>query len=180
MPIVHVTLSALLLMGGAVSSIVDDSEVRERSEESHCVVFVVDQRADGELVLSQPECFSDETSADARSLAGHVSWFSSSTEATLESDGVLASSSVLGKHYEGLNGSGSSITIVGSSCTGGYWNTGSTWANRISSSYHGCQRLTHWDQPNKQGAKQSTYGVGTIKNLTTLNNKTKSVSYHSS
>jgi hypothetical protein len=69
---------------------------------------------------------------------------------------------------------------VSAGLTGGYWNTGSTWANRISSSYNGCYRLRHWELPNKSGASESTYGVGTTNNLGSLNNRVQSVSYHSS
>lgn len=143
----------------------------ERQPETHCVVFVVDKESDGELIVSEPECFSDEAAADARVVEGHDSWSGSTS---------VLSSFVLGKHFDGFNGSGSSISVVGSSCTGGYWNTGSTWANRISSSYNGCYRLRHWELPNKNGASENTYGAGTTDNLGPLNNRVQSVSYHSS
>lgn len=135
------------------------------------MVFVVDQNPDGELIVSELECFTDEATADAIALEGHDSWSTSLS---------AVSSFVLGKHFDGFNGSGSSISVVGSSCTGGYWNTGSTWANRISSSYNGCYRLRHWELPNKNGASENTYGVGTTNNLGSLNNRVQSVSYHSS
>lgn len=139
--------------------------------DTHCVVFVVDQKPDGKLIVSEPECFADEAAAEARATEGHESWAESFSE---------VSSFVLGKHFDGFNGSGSSISVVGSSCTGGYWNTGSTWANRISSSYNGCYRLKHWELPNKSGASENTYGVGKTNNLGSLNNRVQSVSYHSS
>jgi hypothetical protein len=135
------------------------------------VVFVVDQKPDGELIVSRPECFADEAEADVRALEGDDSWSESLS---------AVSSFVLGKHFDGFNGSGSSISVVGSSCTGGHWNTGSAWANRISSSYNGCYRLRHWELPNKNGASENTYGVGTTNNLGPLNNLVQSVSYHSS
>lgn len=58
----------------------------------------------------------------------------------------------------GHNGSGSSISVVGTGYSGGWWNTGGTWANRISSSQNGCCRLTHRDYPNTGGAKQTGHG----------------------
>lgn len=167
---------AVLLLAPSLDLAVEDVQ---RQREMHCVVFVIDQREDGELVMSEPECFSDEASADTRALEGHHSWNASPADEQ-GSGVVMASSSVLGKHYQGANGSGSSISVVGSSCTGGYWNTGSSWANRISSSYNGCHRLRHWDLPNKGGISESTYGSGTTNNLTYMNNRTQSVSYHSS
>lgn len=143
---------------------------------SHCVLVVVDQRPDGEFVFSKPVCFSDEGSADAWAASGGPSI----TTAASDAGGVTASSTfTLGKHFDGYSGTGSSITIVGGDCTGGWWNTTSSWDNRISSSYNGCARLTHWDNPNKSGSAESTYGSGTTDNLTYMNNKAESVSYHS-
>lgn len=147
--------------------------------ETHCVLFVVDQLPSGKLVLSEPTCFADEADADASATVGPSSQLTSPTLS--ESIRVNASSTfTLGKHYEGLNGSGSSVTVVGSSCTGGWWNTSSSWDNRISSSYNGCGRLRHWDYPNTSGSSENTYGAGTTDNLTYMDNRTESVSYHSS
>lgn len=92
-------------------------------------------------------------------------------------DELLLSSFTLGIHFDGYNGSGSSITVVGASCTGGWWNTGSAWANRISSSWNGCYRLKHHDEPNRVGASESTTGSGRVHNLSVLNNRAESVSY---
>lgn len=119
--------------------------------ETHCVVEVVAHAADGELL----------TVTDA-AVAETVSSFT------------------LGIHFDGASGSGSSISVTGSSCTGGYWNTPSTWDDRISSSWNGCARLRHWGGPSKTGSYQDTSGVGTTDNLTTMNNRTESVSYHAS
>lgn len=126
--------------------------------ESHCVVVVVGQEKSGELVTTDPVCLETEGLASLLALATFN----------------------LGIHYDGLNGTGSSISVVGASCTGGWWNTPSAWDNRISSSYHGCAALRHYDLPNKGGSVQLTTGIGTIKNLTTLNNRTESVSYSAS
>ena len=129
-----------------------------RPLESHCVVVVIGQEESGELITTDPVCFGIERLAQLQEL----------------------SSFTLGTHYDGFNGTGSSINIIGSSCTGGYWNTPSAWDNRISSSYHGCAALRHYDLPNKGGSVQLTTGAGTIKNLSTLNNRTESVSYSAS
>lgn len=143
----------------------------------HCVSFVTDQKPDGELVLTKPDCFDSEAEAEQWAVVG-VDHRLQSLGTSDNGVGVL-SSFTLGRHFDGFNGSGSSISIVGSSCTGGYWNATATWDNRISSSYNGCARLTHWDYPAKSGQSQSTYGAGTTDNLSTLNNKASSVSYHS-
>lgn len=165
---------ALSVFAIALAGVADPADAAPRQH--HCVLVVVDQRSDGEFVMSEPVCFTDETSADA--------WVASGGPSTLltgEDADVAAASTTftLGKHFDGYSGTGSSITIVGGDCTGGWWNTSSSWDNRISSSYNGCARLSHWDNPNKSGSAESTYGSGTTDNLTFMNNKAESVSYHS-
>lgn len=147
--------------------------------ESHCVVFVEGQRPDGELILSRPDCFADEPTAELWASQGVTEVMSETLMAGEDAVYAASSTFTLGRHYDGFNGTGSSIRIVGSSCTGGYWNTSSTWDNRISSSYNGCAQLKHWDLPYKSGTVESTYGVGTLDNLGYMNNRTESVSYHS-
>jgi hypothetical protein len=147
----------------------------ERPAETHCVLFVVDQLHDGELIMSDPVCFDGEFAAQA--------WIESGLDQSAQASpgGVTAASTfTLGRHHDGFNGTGSSVRVVGSSCTGGWWNTSTWWDNRISSSYNGCSRLRHWDYPNKAGSFQDTYGSGTTDNLSYMNNRTESVSYHSS
>ncbi len=138
--------------------------------ESHCVLRVVDQESDGRLVFAPRECY--KTFAEAQQAA----------DSGLGGDQRIgASSFTLGVHFDGLNGTGSSISVVGSSCSGGYWNTGGAWANRISSSWNGCYRLRHHDLPNASGSYGDTAGAGSTQNVpTSINNKAESVSYWSS
>jgi hypothetical protein len=126
--------------------------------ESHCVVVVVGQEESGELITTVPVCLGLEANSSFQALAAFT----------------------LGRHYDGFNGTGSSISVVGSSCTGGWWNTPTAWDNRISSSYHGCAALRHYDLPSTGGSFQLTTGVGTVKNLGAMNNRTESVSYSAS
>lgn len=166
MPI-HAVLIVLLavLAGTPGSSGVSKDEV-------HCVAFVLHQTAEGELVVSEPDCFDTLAEAGAWAAVGPADRSTSGLY-------MAGSTFTLGRHFDGFNGTGSSISIVGSSCTGGYWNTSSSWDNKISSSYNGCARLTHWDEPAKSGSFQHTYGAGTTDNLSFMNNKAESVSYHS-
>lgn len=170
-------LMSLILAVTALAVPGPDSPATQETAE-HCVVFVVDVSVDGRLVTTEPECFASEEAAEAWGalglpMADGLGLFSG------EGVGPL-STFTLGRHYDGFNGTGSSISIVGSSCTGGYWNTTSSWRNRISSSYNGCARLRHYDYPNRAGQAQDTYGAGTTDNLSSLNNKAESISYHSS
>lgn len=150
------------------------------SEETHCVVHVVGQASSGELIVFQPTCY--DTLADAMSVAsgGQVTASMVPTGEELVADpasGSMLSTFTLGIHFDGANGSGSSISVVGSSCVGGYWNMGATWANRISSSWNGCYRLRHHDSPNKVGTYADTVGSGTHNLPSFMDNRTESVSY---
>lgn len=170
--VITLVTAAVLAVSPTTSG--ESADYEEPQDESHCLVFVVGQLEDGELVTSDPDCFSSLALADAWAALG-------APASTFESGGgervVAVSSFVLGRHYDGFNGSGSSIAIVGSSCTGGHWNTGSSWANRISSSYNGCPTLRHYDYPNKGGSSQYTSGAGTTDNLSSMNNDAESVAY---
>jgi hypothetical protein len=153
-------------------------------EESHCVRVVVGQKADGELILSEARCYGSFALAALDVSGGEVLLDPDATGGDLFDGGAEGSSLAsftLGIHFDGYNGSGSSISIVGTGCSGGWWNTGGTWANRISSSKNGCYRLTHYDHSNMGGDSQSTVGGGVTHNLSSfMNNKTESVSYWSS
>jgi hypothetical protein len=151
--------------------------------EEHCVVEVLDQLESGEFVISDPVCF--ETFAEAAFAAslGTVRLDPGVTpDGLATAPGVVALSTfTLGVHYDGYSGSGSSITVVGSNCNGGYWNTTTAWDNRISSTWNGCNRINHHDLPNKGGDSRSTYGAGSVHNVPyPLDNAAESVSYSSS
>jgi len=172
--IVLAVVSVALLTGlPAVADPPDKSEV-------HCLVVVVGEEASGELIVSEPDCYASFEEAMAVASGGLVSVEAAPSGEVLFTDsdsGSLLSTFTLGTHFDGLNGTGSSISVVGSSCTGGYWNTGATWANRISSSWNGCYRVRHHDGPNKTGTYADTVGSGTHNLPSYMDNKTESVSY---
>lgn len=172
--IVVATFAAVLLAG--LPAVAD----RPTNGEVHCVVEVIDRNAAGELVVSAPVCYATfEEAIMAPSVGSMTNEMAPSGEEFFadQTTGVVVASFTLGIHFDGSNGTGSSISVVGSSCTGGYWNTGASWANRISSSSNGCYRLRHHDGPNKTGTYADTVGSG-IHNLPSyMNNKTESVSY---
>lgn len=150
---------------------------------SHCVVNVMATTVDSELVLSKPHCYGTFSEAMLDASDGRLRLPVGTPGSIVFSDskvGVTVASFTLGIHYDGFGGSGSSISVVGSSCAGGWWNTSGFWDNRISSSFNGCYRLKHHDGPNRTGGFESTIGSGSIHDLTFLNNRTESVSYWSS
>lgn len=153
--------------------------------ETHCVVFVIGEEPDGEMITTDPVCL--PRFEDALAFASPVVLASSEVQSghkliteAVEAEALLAAFT-LGIHFDGVNGTGSSISVVGGACTGGYWNTPGAWVNRISSSWNGCHRLRHFDGPNKTGASADTLGAGATHNIPALlNNKAESVSYSSS
>jgi hypothetical protein len=156
---------------------------REAPAETHCVLQVLYEKPSGEMVMAPARCYSTFAEAIADASGGDVKLDRGTPASALWSDTTLQallSDFALGTHYDGFNGSGSSVTVWGSSCSGGWWNTSAAWDNRISSSWNGCQRLRHYQNPNKGGNSQDTYGSGTTDNLSTLNNDAESVAYLSS
>lgn len=90
----HAGVTALVL-AGVVAVFPGSPEAQAVNDDvsggSHCVVFVTDQAADGELVVSKPDCFSSVILADTWAAAG------SPAELDSQSDGVVAASTfVLG------------------------------------------------------------------------------------
>jgi hypothetical protein len=175
--IVVLAVASMVLLAGLPAGAAD------LNTESHCLVEVLGQDASGELIVSDPVCFSSFQEAMTVASGGSISIEEAPSGEALFSNpeaGGILSSFTLGTHFDGLNGTGSSISVVGGSCTGGYWNTGATWANRISSSWNGCYRLRHHDGPNKTGTYADTVGSGTHNLPSFMDNKTESVSYWSS
>jgi len=149
--------------------------------ESHCVVRVVDELPSGELVTTSPECYSTLAAAVTAAAGGRYRAPAGLSGRDLFLDpsvGASVASFTLGIHFDGRYGTGSSISVVGSSCTGGWWNTGAVWANRISSSWNGCYPLRHHDLPNRSGSRVDTVGSQATHTLPSwMDNRTESVSY---
>lgn len=173
------TVTAITAIALLLSPLV--TPVAEATNQTHCVVNVVEQLADGQLIFSEPRCYPQFSAAleDASDGTLVLPRFARGTLLFDDSSLALAASSfTLGIHFDGYGGSGSSITVVGTSCSGGWWNTGTAWKDRISSSYNGCSRLRHYDYANRSGSFEDTVGAGTTDNLLVLNNRAESVSYH--
>jgi hypothetical protein len=132
--------------------------------EEHCAARVVEKRSSGELVLGPTTCRATKREALVAVGAG-----------TEPNRMTTQASSTIGTHYDGANYSGSSFTVVGSSCSGGWLNLASAWDNRISSTANGCNRVIHYDGDNLSGASQTTSGLGG--NLSALNNLANSIQY---
>ena len=173
--------SALVLVAVPAVAAEGSTVIEAVEKERHCVVSVIGIAEDLELKMSPEQCFGTFSEAMLALSGGALQLPADTPVSVLSgSPSYMSSTFTIGIHYDYYNGGGSSISVSGSSCVGGWWNTPSWFDNRESSSYNGCYRLRHYDLPNKVGSSQSTTGTGQTDNLTTLNNRTESVSYHSS
>jgi hypothetical protein len=145
----------------AVATLLPIASAGAAPADEHCAARVMDKKSTGELVLGPTVCRSTRSAAlvavGARSETGIT------TQQTW----------IIGTHYDGVF-SGSSFTVVGTSCSGGWLNVDSSWKNRISSTINGCNRIIHYDGDNLTGLAESTYGSSA---LGALNNKTNSIQY---
>ena len=155
MPIRHRAAALAAAFIAALTVFAAPAPAAPRPEE-HCVLHVVGQADNGELLTEAPVCFASAAAAAAS---------------------PLGATSTIAVHYDGANFTGSSITISGSTCSGGWLNLSFAWRNRISSTQNFCPQIRHFDGLNLTGAWQATFGTGG--NLSTLNNKTESVQYTS-
>lgn len=173
---VTLVVAALMTLAVPAATARDDAE-------AHCVFLVADQAPDGELALESLGCSPTFAEAMAVASGGALSLSPDTPGEAVFSDTAIAqavSSFTLGIHFDGYNGTGSSITVVGTSCSGGWWNAPAWFDNLTSSSYLGCYRLVHYDYANLGGASVHTVGAGATRNLTTFNNRTGSVQYFGS
>lgn len=162
--ILKMMLVAALLAGTSVPAGAAQAELSK--VETHCTIEIVGQLESGEYVTNGMDCYASAEEAQL-SLAA----------ATLQPSGglvTLGSGAASGTHFDGLNYSGSSLTVWGGACGGGWLNLPSNWINRVESTISGCNRVKHHDGYNQTGSYQSTWGSG---NLSTLRNRANSISY---
>ena len=152
------------MAAGAVLMVVPTAEGAEPAKaspaEEHCVVRVIDQAADGELRTTKPVCSATRDTA-LRRAGGQLD--------------VQTADWAIGIHFDGPAYTGSSFTVVGADCTGGWLNLNAAWINRVSSTMHGCPRIRHFDGYNLATPSETTLYPGA--NLLSNNNKTNSIQY---
>lgn len=144
----------------------DETEVEE-----HCVVHVIGQEESGEYLLDEPDCYPTlEEALAAAGGQGQRAHFGATSAAQ-------TSSISLAVHFDGANYTGSSITVSGAACDGGYVNLSSAWINRISSTWNACPIVNFFDGYDKSGTYESTSSGA--HNLATHSNLANSVGYAS-
>ncbi len=156
---------AVMLIFGAVSA---GTAAAAPPAPEHCVVHVISTAPSGELLVGPASCYP--------TLEGAMTAEDVDASGTGASQRVSALATfTIGIHYDGGNFTGSSISVVGSNCSGGWLNLSATWNNRISSTEHGCPRIRHYSGTGLTGSSQTTVAPGG--NLTSLNNITSSIQY---
>ncbi|HQF95341.1 MAG TPA: hypothetical protein PLS46_14340 [Microthrixaceae bacterium] len=160
-------VAVLTSMGPTAGATSSDSN----TEITHCVVSVIDQLESGEYVLSDEECYSDFSSAMESVGLGE----SADTPAKAEA-AALSIQSTLATHYDGASYTGSSFSVLGINCLGGYVNMSASWDNRVSSTYSSfCPRVRHWTGVNLSGQYQDTLPSGNLSSP--VNNTVSSIQY---
>ena len=143
---VAVALVAAPLVGPAANATPGDPAVR------HCFVTILGEKESGELRATEPECGRG---------AGK-------TEVLALDSGVIA------VHYTAANFTGSSLTIYGTSCTGGWLNMPTGWSDQIASTWSSCL-VDHYDYFYLVGDLETT---GMPSNLYALAYRTNSAQYN--
>lgn len=160
-------VAVLTSMGPTAGATSSDSN----TEITHCVVSVIDQLESGEYVLSDEECYSDFSSAMESLGLGESADTPGKAEAA-----ALSIQSTLATHYDGASYTGSSFSVLGINCLGGYVNMSASWDNRVSSTYSSfCPRVRHWTGVNLSGQYQDTLPSGNLSSP--VNNTVSSIQY---
>jgi len=143
-----VVVGAVLVGLSVAGPLTPSASAVPSASERHCSVAVLGQQADGELITTPETC-------------------------TTGPSGMSILSTTIAVHYTNANWTGSSFTVLGNGCTGGWLNLPSDWVNVISSTSSSCT-VSHYDFFYLGGTNEVLFGSG---NLTYMNDRTNSVQY---
>ena len=122
------------------------------------------------MFLTEPEvCFGSEAEADIHAASLYTDF---------NGQGALASgTNTIGTHYTSTYYSGSSVKVVGTTCSGGVWYPTGTWNNNIESSRHHCgsSPTTFYNSSSCAGSPHRIYQAAPT--LGQMNNKASCVRY---
>jgi hypothetical protein len=138
--------------------------------EQHCLLEVVGQAEDGRYLTGEPTCY-DRLADVAERLGASVRPGASNLAVGRRIAGLA---STIATHFDGAGFTGSSISVTGSVCNGGWLNLSSAWRNRISSSINHCSLVRFYNFINLGGGSEWMLMSG---NLSPLNNASDSVQY---
>jgi hypothetical protein len=173
--LIPVALAAATMAGAVVLGSFTPAGAASKVE-SHCVIRVIGKKASGEFETSEPRCYAKFSDAMANSgVPGAKTLRAGATSREVQAvNGASTSSFFIGVHYDGAGLSGSSMSVTGDDCSGGWLNTASNWSNRISSTSNGCYRIRHFDGAYLTGGWADTTGSG---GNVWIDNATESIQY---
>lgn len=163
-------LALMLATTLALSAVVSVGTASAAKTTEHCLARVVGKSESGELKLSTPVCY-----ATYAEVLSHVGGGAAAQRAGGGATTMSGGTFIIGTHYDGAWYTGSSFSVEGSDCYGGYLNLSGWWANRVSSTANGCPTIWHYYWPDLGGSSEATTGGGG--NLSTLNNLSESIQY---
>jgi hypothetical protein len=137
------------------------AEVQEEKEQ-HCVANL----ATSEKAQREPVCFDSIAEVDAL-----VQTLSTGNVAT------RAGGNTIGRHFKNTWYGGSSITITGTTCSGGVWWPTGSWNDNIESSYNYCGGSGTRFYNSSSCSSSSTAIYGGAGSLGWMNNKASCVRY---
>jgi hypothetical protein len=116
------------------------------AEDVHCTITITGQKRNGQYTTSPVDC----------------------------SGGGFTILSTIAVHYVDANFGGSSLTVMGGACNGGWLDLPAAWDNVVSSTWSICT-TTHYDGDNLNGSSETLFAFGG--NLSSLNDRAESVRY---
>lgn len=146
------------------------------NKEEHCLLTVTGKDANNFFTTAPLKCYG--TFAEVMRATGSRTVKDSVTPQEAKAANLLGDT-VIGVHYDGYSASGSTLTVFGTTCTGGGLNVPLSWNDRISSTMNGCGSIIHYEHTNYTGASQITFGNGSLTNFTGyMDNRTSSILYY--
>jgi hypothetical protein len=149
----RVVVALFVVVAIAIGGVAPNPAAGAEVEIEHCTLAITGLNKDGSYRTGDLEC----TKGPAPSRRG----FSTLT-------------TYIAVHYDGFNLTGSTLSIEGGSCSGGWLNLPASWQDRIESTSSGCT-TRHYRDLNLGGPHNTTWSPGG--NLSTLANAASSVSY---
>jgi len=145
---------------------------------SNCVIHVVGKDAHNNFITGPMTCYSSFSEVLQASGAKNVS--DGITPTSGVSSSTLLDVGIIGTHYDGSGGTGTSVSVEGSDCSGGGLNLPGSWNDKISSTLNGCPIIVHYENANYAGATATTYTSGSLSTISGyMNNRTTSIIYTS-
>lgn len=163
-------LAALAVCAGTLALPAVSPAGAQPTRGDHCVLTVIGQRRSGEYITTTA-CY--DTFPDAMASVGITT--NAKHPRDFHYSPMSGDPTIIAIHYDYFGLSGPSVSVAGTTCSGGYVNLPTVWRNRVSSTYTAvCSTIVHFDGLNKTGASEALYQSG---NLDLLNNKADSIQY---